>query len=66
MKASTDPLKLKIYEPAEGSHESKLKVVVAPDSHVCILAEGVDLVLLGADRIVERGVVRTEQGKWVV
>lgn len=43
-------------------HKPKLKVVVAPDSHVCKLAEGVDIVLLGSDRISERGDVSNKMG----
>jgi translation initiation factor 2B subunit (eIF-2B alpha/beta/delta family) len=47
-----------------GLDEDKLnlKVIVAPDSHVCKLAEDVDIVLLGADRISSSGDVSNKMG----
>lgn len=55
-------LELENRDPVDSSRNPKLKVVVAPDSHVCRLAEGVDIVLLGSDRISERGDVSNKMG----
>jgi translation initiation factor 2B subunit (eIF-2B alpha/beta/delta family) len=41
---------------------ANLRVLIAPDSHVCKLAQGVDIVLLGADRISESGDVSNKMG----
>jgi translation initiation factor 2B subunit (eIF-2B alpha/beta/delta family) len=40
----------------------KLKIIIAPDSHVCRLAQDVDIVLLGADRISAGGDVSNKMG----
>jgi translation initiation factor 2B subunit (eIF-2B alpha/beta/delta family) len=44
------------------SRKANLRVVIAPDSHVCKLAQGIDIVLLGADRISETGDMSNKMG----
>jgi translation initiation factor 2B subunit (eIF-2B alpha/beta/delta family) len=43
-------------------HAHNVRVVIGPESHVCIFAKDVDAVLLGADRISDKGDVSNKTG----
>jgi translation initiation factor 2B subunit (eIF-2B alpha/beta/delta family) len=48
----------------QNQSNQNIKLVVAPDSHVCNLARNIDIVLIGADRISASGDVSNKMGSY--
>ena len=51
-----------IKELHDRHQNSNVKIVIAPDSHVCTFAKDIDILLLGADRVSGEGDVSNKMG----